>query len=417
MSWTVATLDPITLLASLAAIIVIGYLGSRLFETFRITDILLLVGLGVILGPVTGTLEPAMFQALAPVLGTFTLLVILFEGGLGLRFHDLLTGLTRASLLAVLGWSLTVVAVAVVTTLVLGWDPLLGLLLGSILGGSSSIVVIPLVQALSTSDHTRVTLSVESALTDVLCVVGALALLNIITTGVVDAQVALTFVASRFSVAIVAGALVGFLWEYAWRHLERGPYGYMLTLALLLALHVLVELLGGSGPIAVLTFGIMLGNRALLHPDRVDRAWERGGDLRRLQSEVVFFVRTFFFVALGILVDVDAVTDPRFLGVAALLLVALVVARGIAVFLSTRGDPDLSRNHGVLLSMLPRGLAAAVLAVLPAQRGVPGTERFVGYAFAIIILTNVVVTVAIRLLPVSGPFEAPGSEDVLPPPS
>lgn len=412
-----ASLDPITILASLAAIIVIGYLGSRLFEAFRITDILLLVGLGVLLGPVTGTLEPAMFQVLAPVLGTFTLLVILFEGGLGLRFHDLLTGLTRASLLAVLGWTLTVVAVAVVTTLVLGWDPLLGLLLGSILGGSSSIVVIPLVQALSTSEHTRVTLSVESALTDVLCVVGALALLNVVTTGVLDAQVALTFVASRFSVAIVAGALVGFLWEYAWRHLERGPYGYMLTLALLLALHVLVETLGGSGPIAVLTFGIMLGNRALLHPEREDRAWERGGDLRRLQSEVVFFVRTFFFVALGILVDIDAVTDPTFLGVAGLLLVAIVVARGMAVFLSTRGDPDLAGNQGVLLSMLPRGLAAAVLAVLPAQRGVPGTERFVGYAFAIIILTNVVVTVAIHLLPASGPIEAPGSESVLPPPS
>lgn len=391
-------LDPTTLLTSLAAIIGLGYLGSLLFEATRIPDTLLLIGLGVVLGPLTGVLDPGPFRAIAPVLGTFTLLVILFDGGLSLRFEDLFSGLARAGLLAVLGWTLTAGLIGATVLLAHGWPLSTGLLLGAILGGSSSIVVIPIVQRLDASEDTRVALSVESAITDVLAVVGTLTLVGIAAGGQVDLGAALRDVAARFSVAIVAGTVTGFLWGKIWRWIERGSYAYMVTLAALLVLHVVVDAIGGAGPIAVLAFGIMLGNRLELFGGQVSRAWEPGGSMRRFQEEVTFFVRSFFFVALGILVELELLLDPGFLASAGLVFAAILVGRALSTGLSTLGETGLAEHRGLVFAMMPRGLAAAVLAAVPAQQGIAGTESFVAYAFALVVATNVFVTLAMFVL-------------------
>ena len=48
--------------------------------------------------------------------------------------------------------------------------------------------------------------------------------------------------------------------------------------------------------------------------------------------------------------------------------------------------------------MLPRGLAAAVLASLPFASGVPGSEIFPEIAFIVIITTIVICTVGVAIL-------------------
>lgn len=391
-------LDPTTLLTTLAAIIGLGYLGSYLFEATRIPDIVLLIAFGFLLGPATGLLDPPPFRTIAPVMGTFALIVILFEGGLSLSFEDLLHGLGRATLLSVVGWSLTTILIGAGLAVLLGWDLALGLLLGTILAGTSSVIVVPILSRLDVGDRTRVTLNVESAVTDVLCIVGALTVLNIITAGQVDLQTASGALVARFSTAIVVGAVAGFAWGRVWSWVEKGAYAYMATLAALLIVHVTVEAIGGSGPIAVLAVGVMLGNRLILFGRETSRAWEPGGEMRRFQSEVSFFVRSFFFVLLGIVIQPRELLDPVFLATVGIVLAGILVARWLAVQLVATGDDELSGDRDLLFAMMPRGLAAAVLALLPAQRGIAGTTEFIDYAFAAIIITNVIVAVALPLL-------------------
>lgn len=391
-------LDPTTLLTALAAIIGLGYLGSYLFKRTRVPDLLLLVSFGIVLGPVAGLLDPGPFRAIAPVLGTFTLLVILFEGGLSISFEDLLHGLGRASVMAVTGWIATTLLIGVGLAMLLGWDPMLGLLFGTVVGGSSSVIVVPILSALDIDERTRVTLSVESAITDVLCIVGALTVINVIVVGQLDVGAAVSSIVARFSTAILLGAAGGFVWGRIWSRIEKGAYAYMATLAVLLLLHVGSESIGGSGPIAVLAFGIMLGNRLTLFEGEVSLAWEPGGDMRRFQSEISFFVRSFFFVLLGIVLQPRELLDPLFLATVALVVAAIVAARGAAVLLASTGSGSLTRDRKLLFLMMPRGLAAAVLALLPAQRGIAGTGEFLDLAFAAIIVTNVVVTVGLAVI-------------------
>jgi hypothetical protein len=89
----------------------------------------------------------------------------------------------RALVLGFLGWVLNVLVTAFLCKTLLGWRLLNGLLLGSIIGGSSSIIVIALARKLGVDEKTETVLSLESILTDVLCTVGAFAAIDIILSG------------------------------------------------------------------------------------------------------------------------------------------------------------------------------------------------------------------------------------------
>lgn len=409
--------SPETVLLTLASVIVLGFLGQLFFRKTRLSDILILIAFGVLLGYGINefqTFDTATFAVLAPIVGTFALLVILFEGGLDLRFRDLVHGLGRALIIAVLGFGLTVLGVAAVAVYVLGLDWLHGALLGTILGGSSSIAVMPIVKRLPISDQTRVVLSVESALTDVFCVVGALTVASVIAVKEAQPDVAGVGqdVLNGFIVAIAVGGIVGVFWLKLLDSRFFEGVRYMVTLAMILILHVAVtNLLDGNGPVAVLTFGVILGNAISFR--RMIRIKNEAftKPLRAFQSEVAFVTRAFFFVYLGLILPLDAFT-LEFVMVALAILAALAVARAIAVFAASAGSKDMSPDRAVSWSMMPRGLAAAVLASVPALTfGIEGTEDFVGYAALTIILTNALASLAGFLAPKVGSGSFPAVED------
>ena len=55
-------------------------------------------------------------------------------------------------------------------------------------------------------------------------------------------------------------------------------------------------------------------------------------------------------------------------------------------------------SKSLVTIMLPRGLAAAVLASLPFTSGVPGSEIFPEIAFIVIVTTIVICTVGVAVL-------------------
>ncbi len=60
-----------------------------------------------------------------------------------------------------------------------------------------------------------------------------------------------------------------------------------------------------------------------------------------------------------------------------------------SIFHEKKGD------RFVMMSMLPRGLASAVLATMPVASNIKGTETFVEYTFAVIVLTNILMTIGV----------------------
>ena len=383
------------ILLALAGIVVLGFLGQMLFRATRFSDVLILIGFGMVLGPGLRLFDVSDLVGLAPVIGTFALLVILFDGGLDLRAADLVQGLPRGTLLAVAGFVFTVAFVAAATAFLLNLDLMRGILLGCILGGSSSIAVMPIVRQLPVSERTRAVLGLESAVTDVFCVVGALTVAGIIAARESpDLQQIGGNVIGAFALAIIIGLAAGIFWlKFLDLGITRGA-SYVLTLAFVLVVHVGTTAIGGSGPVAALLIGVVLGNHSIVRKYLNLGAETFQKDLRAFQTEAAFVTRAFFFVYLGLIMDVSALTLPV-IASGVVLVGAIALARGVAVWL-VASRSELSRaERSVWWVMMPRGLAAAVLAAVPSLTfGISGTGTFVAYATLVILLTNLVSSLA-----------------------
>lgn len=391
--------DPLAVFGAIAALMFLGFVGSVVFARFRFNDTLLLIGVGVVLGPIARVIPAEAVEPVRALVGPLALILILFDGGLALRFQELLHGLLSAMVMSLLGFAATAAGVGAVAMWALDVPFTTALILGSIVGGTSALVVLPSLKHMRTEPKTAATLNLESAITDVLVVVVSFTLISIVALGQgLDTQDVASKIVITFAMSLMMGSLVGLMWLWLVPTVQDRPYGYMLTLGVMFALYVLVEWLlqdvsSGGGPLAVLAFGVVLGNT-----DRMSMLKSRGGEafalgMRRFQGELAFLVRTFFFVYLGILVDPALLGNLWTWALAVLLLAVMVVARYVAVAVTQR-QVRLRGDSLVLLVMMPRGLAAAVLAAVPASMPyeIPGTERFVALAFLLLVLTNIMST-------------------------
>lgn len=413
-------------------IIIIGFFSNLVFETTMIPDPLILIVVGVLLGPVTHIADPAIFQSLAPYFASLALAVILFDGGLNIKFAELLEGIPRATLLAIMNLIFSVIAV----TLVLyawGMPPLLGVLLGAMLGGTSSAIVIPLMSKVKTGETTVTLLNLESAVTDGLTVVTAIAIMNFmlmsaqpIAAGPQDrgpVMEAAHDVASGFSIGGMVGLLFGVLWLVVSKYFAGHDFVYLLVVSLIFIVYSITEFLQGNGAIGVLMYGLVLGNgREFAKIFRLKDVLYIDKDVKLFHREISFFVKVFFFVYLGVLISVpnlnapDLTTELKPFILGFVISLAIVIVRYISVVISTKRS-EFENEIRLITTMLPRGLAPAVLAQLPASYGLTKMEAFSGIelfsdiAFTVIILTILICTIGVWFISREGKKEGRSESD------
>ncbi|MDO8596110.1 MAG: hypothetical protein Q7R45_05755, partial [Sulfuricaulis sp.] len=95
-------MDPVSLfLLIMAGILVMGILGEVIFVRTKVPDVLWLVLVGLLIGPVFNIVPRDFVWGIAPFFASLALVVIMFEGGLGQKFRDVLAGAPRGTTLAV----------------------------------------------------------------------------------------------------------------------------------------------------------------------------------------------------------------------------------------------------------------------------------------------------------------------------
>jgi NhaP-type Na+/H+ and K+/H+ antiporter len=214
------------------------------------------------------------------------------------------------------------------------------------------------------------------------------------------------------------------VWVWA---LDRGravsagfTWGLTVTIALgLFAVATYTEL---SGALVIFLFGVIVGNAALWdYRRRATSGTSHGGAARALdwvrrslrldstrvpvteiatmQRQVTYIAATFFFFYIGVLFVYPVPNFALILAVPAVAVAVMVLLRLcltpiLAPYLSP--EPRTRRRERVIIAMnVPRGLAgAAIAAIVLALPGVvlPGFSNLV---FIVILLTNVVATIAI----------------------
>lgn len=399
-------MDIITILFVISGIMFIGFLAEIIFKKTNIPDVLLLIGVGILLSTVLGWTNKDVLEVGAPLFTTFALVFVLFQGALSINFVTLIKSLPSTFKLTLINFIFTVIIVALIANLGFGYDFKLALLIGMILGGTSSAVVIPLVNNVEIKDKYSSVLTIESALSDVLCIIGTITVLEIIATGKVLAENIFKSVFTSFSLAIVAGLIIGVIWVILLHKSDHLAKSYMMTIAVVIALYALVEspLIEASGAIAALVFGLILGNsKSLLELRKRRKSHEEekitsviSFSAKNFYSEISFFVKTFFFVYLGILIDFS---NPYIFIYGAILTIGIFIVRPFAVRLVFPKANVPEKERTLLEILIPKGLAAAVLAGVAVQSGVLGGNEaiFTNTILSVILLSIVLTSILIFL--------------------
>jgi NhaP-type Na+/H+ or K+/H+ antiporter len=384
----------------LGVLIFLSHVFNQLFDKTKIPNVLLLLLIGIIVGPVSGIVTIDFFGELGNIFTTITLVVILFESGASLHFKEIKKAIGSATLLTLVNFVVTILLTSWISRWLLGVDVMSSVFIGAIVGGTSSAVVIPTVRQLKMGGESTSVLILESALSDVLCLVVGLALLDGIAENVVSPQMILSKMWKAFVFAIILGLLSGFLWSTFIGKIRSVKSSMFTTLAFVFILYGVVELLALNGGIAVLSFGIILGNIDGLGESKEFRkvfTFKSSGfnpNERDFFAEVVFIMQTYFFVYVGISLQFGA---PAIYATGFLIVLLIIGFRipGV-VYLTGKNIPKPEKT--IMAVMTPKGLVPAVLAALPLQRGLAHGEIIVDLGYSIVLFSIIICSLLVIML-------------------
>ena len=391
-------MSPALILGLVGGLLVVAFLANRVFGLTRVPDVLVLMMLGVLLGPVLGLVQSGTLAKTTNLLGTLAIVLVLFEGGLELNLRDTLRHFPGSLLLATLAYIFSTVLVALIVAKGLGLPWTDGLLVGAVLGCTSSTVVLPVLQQLQAEEPVRVTLMLEASWGDVLAVLTVGLLLGMRSQGGAVVQGLAHGMLNQVGVALLFAVPAGVLWSRLLHVLSEQRFWQVLTFSIVLVLYAGMEALGANGLIAVLGFGLTLSNFPGVDPGLglslpVTQMAESQQALLTFHSELAFLVRTFFFVMIGAVAQLEIFREHPLLMAGTL--GSLFLARWLAIQCSHwawRGIGE--HNRELIFWVLPRGLITVVLAIRVAEDRGANLAFVPGLAFAVILITNALLVLA-----------------------
>lgn len=389
-----------TTILVIGMMVFLAHFLSLQFRKTNIPDVLILILIGIVIGPMLGIVTPADFGKVGSLIAAIALVVILFESGTSLDLSVLGETLGTTGFLSLISFVLTVAIVVLAAMMLLDLTLLPAIILGVTLGGTSSAVVIPMVQILKLDNKPSTVLVLESAFTDVLCIVGVFALLQIHTQGGVAPGRLLGSVLSALIFAAVIGAVGGIGWLLVLGKIRNFPNTISSTLAYVFIVYGLTELLGFSGAIASLALGITLNNFEKLDLKLIKKLDRKIQPLSEIDvtfyREAVFLLKTYFFVYLGVSIHFG---EASLIGIAVAMTAMIFVMRLVLTRMALHDHVYNLRDTAYTSMLVPKGLAAAVLAGLPLQYGVTGGEVIRDTTYIVVLASISLTAILVALYP------------------
>ncbi len=381
----------------LGVLIVAAHVFNVLFDKIRIPNALLLTIVGILIGPIFHIVRLEHFGKVGPVFTNITLIIIIFTSGLNLKLKELGSAIGPSLIFSLLNFFTTAGIITVIAYMSGASDWVTASFIGAILGGTSSAVVIPMIKQVKVNAKAETMLLLESALTDVLCLVLGLTMLSALKEGVFSAATMGTVLWQSFTFAAILGLLAAFLWAIFLGKIGRLANSTMLNLAVVFVVSGVADKLGWNGGIAALIFGITLGNIHLLGNTfmrKLISAEESENVEKGFLDEIAFVLQTYFFVFLGVSIQFGNV----WVYVLAVISVVLILAlRPIAVKASVWSKMPIN-DLSIMSVMMPKGLVPAILASIPLQLGLLNGEFIRDFAYSVVLVSLVVCSVLVILI-------------------
>lgn len=381
-----------------------GHLLTHFFERSKIPDVLMLILFGIIIGPLTGIMTVDRIGVAGHLFTQFALIIILFQGGLDIEIGNLVRSARQSVIMSVSFFAVSAGTVWMIMRFGFDYSPMASAVTGFICGGTSSAVVIPLLRMIRASKKAGAMLVIESALTDVLCIVFTIGVLQSISSGEFKiGRIVYTLLSSLIAASAV-GLAGGIFWLKVINWVRRFKNTQFATCFFMFVTYGVAELSGFSGAIAALAFGIVMGNASVVS-HKLSRIYNDARPVgviseaeKDLYEELAFLVKIFFFLYLGISIPFES---SSIIAVAISIVVALFALRPACTFWMA-GRQMTPHDKSITAVMLPKGLAAAVLAGLPAQYGMIEGPDIQSITYHVVLDSIVLTSILIPLIERTG---------------
>lgn len=369
----------------IAAILCVGVAAQWTAWRLGLPSVLLLMAVAFVAGPVLGWLNPdELLGSLLTPLVSLSVGLVLFEGGLSLEFSEVKTIRAAVWRVVAVGAVVTWGSIAVVSHYILALEWPVAILFGALLTVTGPTVIIPMLRTLRVRGSGGALAKWEGIINDPIMVVCAVLVFEAIV-GSASANAG-TAVARGLFLTIFVGGGFGLVCGWALqfvlqRHWVPDYLHIALTLgvfAICFAVPNLVQHEAGLASVTIM--GVLLAN-------------QRGVAIRHI-VEFKENVRTLLISALFIVLTARLTLDDfASAGWESLLFagVLIVVVRPLAIGAALFGS-SVSRNDRLFLAWLaPRGIVAASLAALLAERlsaiGYESAERLAPVTIVVVAVT------------------------------
>ncbi len=381
----------LTLTVSL--ILACGLFARLLADIVRLPEIVLMVGLGVLIGPSALDIADAPIGSVGvELILTVGVGFILFYGGLSLSLHVLRTVSIGLSLLVLPGVILTAFVTGIAAMVAFGLPVESGFLMGAVLAPTDPAILIPLFSRMRVRPKVAQTVIAESAFNDPTGAILALAIAGVVATGHASVTSELVSFVRNLASSAAIGIVVGFVLAATVSSTRIGIWRESPAIAALVAVsagYFSLETIDGSGYLGAFVAGLIVGNMQLFGLD-MNARHER--ELMSFVSSVADIVTMLVFVTLGANLPLEDIWRHLWAGLA-VLAVFVLVARPLAVLVCTLPDrrAGWTRPERLFLCWTREtGVVPAALAGILLQTHVPHASLIVSVV-ALAIVTTLLV--------------------------
>ena len=341
-------------IGALGILILSGVFSRAFLKMTGISDVFILMLFGAAAGALLPDSAVLGMQGIMLPLGAVALLMIMLEEGMLIPFENLHKHVHKAFIFGAASFLLSFALGAGLAYFIAGFPILFSLLIGAMFASVAPELLSGFLSGIGTSESVKGIGEIEAVFSEALSVILALTIISAMLAQtelpISDLPIQLAFI---FLLSLALGGIFAAAWKAIFSKVEHENM-HLLVIGLAAILYALAGAIGANGVIAVFAFAFLLGNTS--HASIAE--------VRRFQSEIGFFLRTFFFVYLGVLLFHSAKSADVALFALALSLL-LAAARMLSGKLVRFLDSSAKEDR-LLEAFSGRGLTCAVIAVIAA---------------------------------------------------
>lgn len=381
--------DPYLVLISVSSLIILSYLFDLASKKFKIPSVLFLVGTGIIIKNIFNSYDVEIgeqFFSSLELLGIVGLMMIVLEAAVELDLNKKKYKTIRSSLLlAFLVLVISSMAIGSAIMFILN-EPFFNSLIYAIpVSVVSSAVLIPSLHTLT--DEKKEFLIYESTFSDIIGIM----FFNFVVIS--NAEIFTLDGFLMILLTLISSLVLSFIMVYLFGRIHSKIKIFMI-IAILAFLFAIGKKLHLSSLLMIFIFGIVLNNAKTVFIGPLEKLLPKEGmkpivkDFHIITAESAFVVRTFFFVAFGMIIDLNQLFQTEVLIVGSIIVVILYLIRylNFKIFTHTDVFPEIF--------LAPRGLITILLFFqIPEDRVI--TEFGVGVLFFVILATGIIMMIAL----------------------